>query len=128
MIDDFDVFSSPSLLHLMGHLGIEIAHVVKVTHHLCHRIVGLRYIVIDGLSSEVFVHPFPKHTFGSAFPFIVNPCGNVGLEGGPVGLQGDVFRYTRLADFCAFFFDDDLIASYQIFSLWDKTAYGTRRQ
>ena len=38
-----------------------------------------------------------------------------------------VFVMVTVFDFCAFFFDDDLIASYQIFSLWDKTVYVARR-
>ena len=55
------------------------------------------------------------------------PCGEIGLEGAFVGLQGNIFRNVRLAEFGAFFLNDDLIAFDEVFPFGDKTPKGTRR-
>ena len=105
----------------MGHLGVKIADVVQITHHLLGRIVDTGRVVIDWLLAESLVHPCPKLAFGMSFPMVVNPCGHVGLEGLPIRFQRDEGRQLRFLDFGAFFFNDYGVLFYQILALRDKT-------
>lgn len=87
----------------MGHLGIEIADVVEMSHHLIGRSFGTDRVIIDRLLAQGFIHPSPKLALLTTFPFVINPCGKVGLESLPIGLQRDKGRQFRFLDFFVVF-------------------------
>ena len=125
MVSDDDFFSRR--IHRMVHLGMEIAYVVEITHHLSRRILGFFHVVIDGCPAEFLVHPSPNFAVGSLLRLVINPSGYVGLETSLIRFEGDIVRQSRLADFGLFLFDDDIVFLYQVFPLRDKPADVARR-
>ena len=74
----------------MGHLGMEIAYVVDMAHHLIGRVVGFCRVVVNRFPTEFFVEPFPSFAVGLPLGFVVNPIGHLGLESAFVWLKGDI--------------------------------------
>ena len=121
---DSGPFPSGSLR--VRHCGMEIAHIIEITHHLGGRFVGLCLVVISGFATEFLIGPFPKLAFGLTFPFVINPIGDSGLEGLFEGLEGDVVRQVRLADVGFLVFDDDFVTLDQALVVGDETVDAAR--
>ena len=126
MIGDFCPLSS--IFHRVGYLGMEIAYVVNVTHHLIGRIVGICRVILDGFPAEFLIQPFPGLAVGFLLRFVINPIGYFGLEGFFIRLEGDVVRQSRLDDFGLFFvFKDNLVALNQTLAFGNETVDAARR-
>ncbi len=104
---------------------MEIAHIVDVTHHLIGRIVGLCCTIIDGFPAQFLVEPFPCLAVGIPLRFVINPIGQLGLEGAFIRLEGDVVGKLRLADLGLFPLNNDFVALDQALAFWNKAVDAT---